>query len=109
MPDTATLTSVDDLLDVVGGWSQHSRLARQYVTLLRRAATEGYPVGVLPETVQAEALSDWEAAMCVPSDPLVEDVTAVRDALCRSGPVVVRAGSREGQTTYALNDKLIGS
>jgi len=107
MPATATLTGVDDLLDIVSGWRRHSALAQHYIRLLHKAVTEGYPVGVLESTVQAEALSDWEAAMCVPSDPLVEDVTEVREALCRSGPVVVAKGSRKGQTTYALHPELI--
>jgi len=106
MPDTSTLDTAEDLLEVVAEWSDDGRTAA-YVRLLQRAAREGYPVGVLESTVQAEALSDWEAAMCVPRDPLVEDVTQVREALCRSGPVVVAKGSRKGQTTYALHPELI--
>jgi hypothetical protein len=110
MPKTITFTSVDDLLEIVSGWSQHSRLARQYVTLLKRAATEGYPVGVQESTEwEAEALSDWDAAMAVNKDVRVEDVTAVREALNSTAEVVVADGSRKGKTKYQLNNKLIES
>jgi len=82
-------------------------LAYQYVQLLQKAATEGYPVGAQEDTEwEAEALSDWDAAMCISEDVTVEAITDVREKLCRAAPVVEEHGHRKGQATYRLNDRL---
>jgi hypothetical protein len=114
MPNTTTIDTTGDLLDIVSGWTQHSTLAREYITLLHDAATEGVRVGVLETAVEAEALSDWEAAAMISDDIYpgkqgveISDVGAVREALCRSGPVVVEHGHRKGNSTYALHLELV--
>jgi hypothetical protein len=115
MPATATIDTAEDLIGIVSGWSRHSTLAERYIRLLHEAATEGVTVGVLESVVEADALSDWEAASKIPDSiypddregVVISDVADVREALCRSGPVVVAKGSRKGKPLYTLHPELI--
>jgi len=104
MPATAPIDTAEDLAAYLNG---RDDLACAYVRLLTRCATEGYPVGVLGSTVQAEALSDWEAAMCLSRDVKVQRITETRKKLCRASPLITRAGSRKGKAIYTLNSSLL--
>ena len=101
---SVNLTSADDLLAYLDG---KDALAYRYVKLLKKAATGGYPVGMMQDTVQAEALSDWEAAACIDRDVTVSAITETREKLCRASDLVRRAGHRKGKATYALHPELI--
>jgi len=97
------VSSVEDVLRVLPDDS----LRHLYVRLLGKAARRGYPVGMLEKKVQAEALSDWEAAACIGRDVTVEAITEAREALCHDGPIVVADGSRKGQDLYRLHPELL--
>ena len=102
MPDTATVQSADDLL-------QHVEYppARQYIQLLDRCARGEQTVGVLETAIQAEAVSDWEAAAICEGDVAVAQITDVRETLCRTSPLIVQDGHRKAQPTFRLHDDLI--
>jgi hypothetical protein len=108
MPDTLTLDTAEDLLEYL---SSRDVLAYRYVRLLHRCATDGYKVGMMEDAVMAEAVSDWEAAACIPEQGCQEihvgDITETREKLCRQSPVVVEHAYRKGQATYRLNSDLI--
>jgi hypothetical protein len=100
MPTTDTkLKSVEDLLAEL----PHGSLAARYVRLLRRCRKKGYPVGAMETTVQAEALSDWDAAACLPGGDLtLGDIERARARANKHGRAVVEHGHRKGDETYAL-------
>jgi len=82
-------------------------LARDYVAFLARCAQGKETIGILPEAVQPEGASDWEAAACIGRDVAVQDITGIREKLCRDSPLVQPHGHRKGQTTYRLHTDLI--
>lgn len=99
-------SSVEDLFKRV----ETGSLVARYLRLLHRAATDGYPVGVQESTEwEAEALSDWDAAACVPKTEngagYEIDVTTgdIREARGKLGDAVEARGSRKGDTAYTLN------
>lgn len=103
MSDTAAVQSPDDLLKHV----DHPP-ARQYIKLLARCARGEQTVGVLETTIQPPAVSDWEAAAICDGDYTVDQMTEIRETLCRSSPIIVRHDSRKGQSTYRLHSDLTG-
>jgi hypothetical protein len=107
MPATASIDTASDLLAYLDG---KDALAYRYVQLLARCADGGYPVGMMDEAVQAEAVSDWEAAACITEgrgkDIRVEDITEARQTLNRASPLVQEHGHRKGKTTYRLHPEL---
>jgi hypothetical protein len=82
-------------------------LARDYVAFLARCAQGEETVGVLEETLEPEAVSDWEAAAFIDRDVTVGAITECREKLCRESPFVVPAGHRKGKETYRLHPSLI--
>jgi len=107
MPDATDVKTAADLWRTLPAGS----LARRYVSLLGKAAKHGVTVGALPETVEATALSDWEAAAMI-EETDTEDVTlgriaGVREKLNRASPLVVKDGHRAGSTTYRLHPNLL--
>jgi len=102
MPDKPFLQSTGDLLEYV----EHP-LARKYIRLLDRCARGEQTVGVLEDTIQPDAVTDWEAAMIVDADPTVGEITEIRETLCRKSPLIVRGGSRKGKPTWTLHDDFI--
>jgi len=107
MPKTAPIQSASDLLAYL---EDKDSLAHRYVQLLRKAAVKEYPVGMRKETQKEEALSDWEAAACLPEsrreDITVDSITETREKLNRASEIVTRHGHRMGKTTFKLNPKL---
>jgi len=101
MPATACVTSGDDLLDYV-----NYEPARDYIRLLMVCAQDGVTVGLLESTVEAEAVSDWEACMLIDRDLTVAEITDIRETLCRKSDLIVRHGHRKGQPTYRFHDEL---
>jgi hypothetical protein len=81
-------------------------LARDYVALLAQAAKGEITIGVLEDTIEPEAVSDWEATMWLEQNIKVDRITKTREKLCREGPLVVAAGHRKGKEIYKLNDSL---
>ncbi len=106
--DTLTIETADDLLSYLKG---RDALAYRYVKLLKRCAEEGYPVGMMEDTVQAQALSDWEAAACIPKrdqeEIAVDDITDRRRKLCRESDLIHEHDHRKGYATYKLNPQLV--
>lgn len=101
MPNTAAVTSADDLLQHI----EHT-LAQEYIQLLGKCSREEVTVGVLQEAIQPPAVTDWEAAAILPGEIKVEEITGIRETLCRKSPLIVRAGSRKGMPTWRLHDDL---
>jgi hypothetical protein len=81
-------------------------LARDYVALLAKCAKGEVVLGALEDTIEPEALSDWEAASLLERDITIDRVTRCREKLCRKGPVVVADGHRKGKEIYKLNESL---
>jgi hypothetical protein len=102
MPDTAAVTSTDDLLEYV----EHS-LARHYIKLLYRCARGEQTVGALETAIQPPAVTDWEAAAILPGEITVGQITDIRETLCRNSPLIVREDSRKGKPCWKLHDELI--
>lgn len=103
MSDTKSVQDVEDLIATM----PEGHPSRDYLRLLYRAATEGYPIGVLETAVEAEALSDWEACMALSRDLEVERITEIRERLCSASPLIQRHGSRKGKATYTLHPGLV--
>ena len=108
---TAKTKSINTATDLLAYLKGKDSLAYRYVGLLKRCAEDGYPIGMMEDTIEAEAVSDWEAAACITEregeDILVEDITEVRETLNRGSDLIQRAGSRKGKSTYALHPALI--
>jgi len=104
---TPSIQNASDLLTYLDG---KDSLAYRYVELLRKAAVKGYPVGMREETQKEEALSDWEAAACLPEsrreDITMDSITETREKLNRASEIVTRHGHRMGKPTFKLNPKL---
>jgi hypothetical protein len=81
-------------------------LRRKYVALLARAAKETVTVGALENTVQAEALTDWEAAALIRTDPTLSDVAGSRNRINADTEFIVAAGHRCGNDTYRITPTL---
>jgi len=102
MPATTPVQSGADLLEYI-----EYEPARAYIQLLMDCSQGGVTVGVLDTAIQAEAVSDWEAAAILEHDLTVDDVANIRETLCRTSDLVVRHGHRKAQPTYRLHDDLI--
>ena len=81
-------------------------LARDYVALLAKAAKGEVTIGALEDTIEPEAVSDWEAAASIDRDIKIDRITKTREKLCRASELVVAAGHRKGKPTYRLHESL---
>lgn len=95
--------SAPDSLEAVLADVEEGSVEEAYLKLLKRCAAEGYPVGVLEDTVIAEALTDWEVAMCLPFDCTIDEIERARH---RVTDAVVEDGYRKGHSTYRLHPTL---
>lgn len=106
MPETTTVDTAEDLWRTL----PKNGLARRYVGLLGKAAKEGITVGALEDTVEAEALSDWEAAALIEErggeDITLSAIAGVREKLNRESELVRDHGHRAGHSTYRLHPAL---
>ena len=69
-------------------------------------ANGGVKVGVLDDAIEAEAVSDWEAAAILSHDLTLGDIEDIRETLNRKSDLVVRHGHRKGGATFRLHDDL---
>lgn len=95
--------SAPNSLEAVLADVEDGSVEEAYLKLLKRCATEGYPVGVLDDAVIVEALTDWEVAMCLPLDCTVDEVKKARHQVTNA---VVEDGHRKGYSTYRLHPTL---
>jgi len=102
MPATATVKSGADLLEYI-----EYEPAQDYIQLLIACSDGGVTVGVLGSAVQAEAVSDWDAAAILSHDLTLDDIEDIRETLNRTSDLVVRAGHRKGKPKFRLHEDLI--
>jgi hypothetical protein len=82
-------------------------LCDAYMGLLKRAADEGYPIGVKGETTVEHALTDWEVAAALPSSAVDGPLTVGRVAQAREainealGAPIAAVSHRSGRETWA--------
>jgi hypothetical protein len=82
-------------------------LCDAYMGLLKRAADEGYPIGVKGETTVEHALTDWEVAAALPSSAVDGPLTVGRVAQAREainealGAPIEAVSHRSGHETWA--------
>lgn len=102
---TDTAQTITDLATQFGEASTE----RRYLRLLYRAHVDGYPVGALENAVEAEALSDWEAAACLSGERYLEEIEEARAAInAKPGPnAVIKHGHRAGRGTWALSPAFV--